>query len=47
MARAETLKDHLQQAEEKKTKKAIGVNGSGNGGKASKYVACTQFYSLN
>ena len=37
LARAETLKDHLSQAQEKRAKKAIGVNGgsggTGGGGK--------------
>ena len=44
IARAETLKDHLQQAEDKRAKKAIGANGAGNGGtggKGSKYVSLT------
>lgn len=33
LARAETLKDHLSQSQEKRTKKAIGANGM-NGGTA-------------
>lgn len=34
LARAETLKDHLSQSQEKRAKKAIGVNG-GSGGTGS------------
>lgn len=40
IARAETLKEHLQQAEDKKAKKAIGANGMANGGTGGKGTKC-------
>ncbi|KAL6305600.1 AAA-domain-containing protein [Sparassis latifolia] len=35
LARAETLKDHLSQSQEKRAKKAVGVGGTGGGGGAA------------
>ena len=45
IARAETLKEHIQQAEDKKAKKAIGANGMANGGTGGKGTKCVRkFY---
>ena len=40
IARAETLKGHLQQAEDKTAKRAMGANGMANGGTGGKSSKC-------
>ena len=40
IARAETLKEHLSNAEDKRAKKAIGANGMANGGTGGKGMKC-------
>ena len=40
IARAETLKEHISQAEDKAAKRAVGANGMANGGTGGKGVKC-------
>ena len=46
IARAETLKSHLQQAEDKTAKRAIGANGMANGGTGGKGSKCVRSVCL-
>ena len=40
LRRAETLKDHITQSEEKRARKAVGANGMVNGGPGGKGMKC-------